>query len=70
MEDALRKGATLLVGGGRVPAHGPNFYAPTLLGDATVDMDLFREETFGPVAPLFRFESEEDAVRMAWPTTT
>ena len=41
------------MGSGRVPALGPNFYAPTLLGDATVDMDLFREETFGPVAPLF-----------------
>ena len=65
MDDALRKGATLLVGGGRVPALGPNFYAPTLLGDATTDMHIFREETFGPVAPLFRFDSEEDAVRMA-----
>ena len=65
VDDALRKGATLLVGGGRVPALGPNFYAPTLLGDATTDMDIFREETFGPVAPLFRFDSEEDAVRMA-----
>ena len=65
VDDALRKGATLLVGGGRVPALGPNFYAPTLLGDATTDMHIFREETFGPVAPLFRFDSEEDAVRMA-----
>ena len=35
MDDALRKGASVLAGGGRVPALGPNFYAPTLLGDAT-----------------------------------
>ena len=65
MEDARRKGASVLAGGGRVPALGPNFYAPTLLGDATSEMDIFHEETFGPVAPLFRFDSEEEAVRMA-----
>ena len=38
MDDALRKGASVLAGGGRVPALGPNFYAPTLLGDATSEM--------------------------------
>jgi len=65
VEDALRKGATLLVGGARAADLGPNFYLPTVLGDATTDMAIFREETFGPVAPLFRFDSEEDAVRMA-----
>ena len=63
--DALDKGATLLAGGKRLPEVGANFFAPTVLGDATVDMKIFREETFGPVAPLFKFKDEAEAVAMA-----
>jgi succinate-semialdehyde dehydrogenase/glutarate-semialdehyde dehydrogenase len=62
--DALDKGARLLTGGAR-HALGGTFFAPTVLADVTPAMRVAREETFGPVAPLFRFETEEDAVRMA-----
>ncbi len=44
---------------------GGNFFEPTLLRDVTADMAVAREETFGPVAPLFRFKTEEEAIRMA-----
>ena len=56
---------SLLAGGKRLPEVGANFFAPTVLGDATVDMKIFREETFGPVAPLFKFKDEAEAVAMA-----
>jgi hypothetical protein len=46
-------------------ANGPNYYAPTVLGDAKGDMVLSCEETFGPVVPLFRFRDEADVVRQA-----
>lgn len=62
--DALAKGA-LLIAGGKRHALGGNFYEPTILGNVPVTADIFREETFGPVAPLFRFETEADAIRMA-----
>ncbi len=62
--DALAKGAKLLRGGRR-HRRGGNFFEPTVLGDATREMLIAREETFGPVAPLFRFASDEDAVAMA-----
>jgi succinate-semialdehyde dehydrogenase/glutarate-semialdehyde dehydrogenase len=65
VQDALGKGATLLLGGSRVPELGVNFFAPTVLGDATSEMRIAHEETFGPVAPLFRFRTEEEAVRLA-----
>jgi len=65
VEDALSKGATLLCGGERRADLGENFYAPTVLGDATPEMIIFSEETFGPVAPLFKFEEEAEAVRLA-----
>jgi succinate-semialdehyde dehydrogenase/glutarate-semialdehyde dehydrogenase len=60
--DALAKGATLVAGGQRL---GERFYAPTVLADVTADMLCAREETFGPVAPVFRFASEHEAVAMA-----
>ncbi len=44
---------------------GPNFYAPTLLADVTRDMRIMQEETFGPVLPVARFDSDEEAVRLA-----
>jgi len=62
--DALAKGARVL-GGGTRHARGGNFYQPTVLADVTPEMKVAREETFGPVAPLFRFDSEAEAIAMA-----
>ena len=62
IDDALAKGAKLVAGG---KALGGNFFEPTLLTDVTAAMKIAREETFGPVAPLFRFKTEEEAIAMA-----
>jgi len=62
--DALAKGARVVQGGKR-HALGGTFYQPTVIADVTPEMKVAREETFGPVAPLFRFATEADAVRMA-----
>jgi succinate-semialdehyde dehydrogenase/glutarate-semialdehyde dehydrogenase len=62
--DALNKGALLITGGQR-NALGGNFYTPTILGNVPRTADIFREETFGPVAPLFRFHDEAEAIEMA-----
>ena len=62
--DAIAKGGRVAAGGKR-HALGGNFYEPTVLLDVTQGMKVAREETFGPVAPLFRFDTEEEAVRMA-----
>ena len=62
--DALGQGAKLLCGGRR-HARGGNFYEPTVLAEATPAMRCAREETFGPVAPLFRFRDEAEAIRLA-----
>ena len=59
--DALAKGAQALTGGKR-HALGHTFFEPTVLINATADMRLAAEETFGPVAPLFRFKDEEEAI--------
>ncbi|MFZ6647712.1 NAD-dependent succinate-semialdehyde dehydrogenase [Undibacterium sp. TJN25] len=64
LRDAVSKGATIITGGKR-HALGGTFFEPTVLIDATPDMEMAREETFGPLAPLFRFRSEDDAIRMA-----
>ena len=64
IEDALSKGARLLAGG-KPHALGGNFFQPTVLGDVDADMTVAADETFGPVAPLIRFSSETDAIRMA-----
>lgn len=64
IEDALSKGARLLSERPTMP-DGAQYAAPVVLGDATTDMLLADEETFGPVAPLFRFETEEEAVSIA-----
>lgn len=64
VQDAVSKGAKLVLGGKSHPLGG-NFYLPTVLAEATPDMLIFREETFGPVAPVFRFSTEEEAIRMA-----
>jgi succinate-semialdehyde dehydrogenase/glutarate-semialdehyde dehydrogenase len=62
--DATSKGAKVLVGGKR-HALGGRFFEPTILVDVTPAMAVAREETFGPVAPLFRFSTEADAVALA-----
>ncbi|MEN3259831.1 NAD-dependent succinate-semialdehyde dehydrogenase [Sodalis endosymbiont of Spalangia cameroni] len=62
--DALAQGATLLAGG-KSHALGGSFFEPTLIGDVSATMRFAREETFGPVAPLFPFSDEAEAIRMA-----
>jgi succinate-semialdehyde dehydrogenase/glutarate-semialdehyde dehydrogenase len=62
--DALAQGARLVLGGQRHRLGG-NFFEPTVLVEATPEMLCAREETFGPVAPLLRFRTEEEAVRLA-----
>lgn len=64
IKDALDKGARVLLGGKRHELGG-SFFQPTILSDVTRDMAVAKEETFGPVAPLFRFSTEEEAIRMA-----
>ena len=62
--DAVAKGAKVIIGGEPDP-HGGNFYTPTVLTGVTTDMKVAREETFGPVAPLFKFDGVDDVIRMA-----
>ncbi|POA98150.1 succinate-semialdehyde dehydrogenase I [Chromobacterium sinusclupearum] len=62
--DALSKGGTLIAGGKR-HALGHTFFEPTLIGNVSSHMKVAREETFGPLAPLFRFKTEEEAIRLA-----
>jgi succinate-semialdehyde dehydrogenase/glutarate-semialdehyde dehydrogenase len=62
--DALKRGATIVTGGQR-HSNGGNFFQPTLLANVPHDALIFREETFGPVAPLFRFHTEEEAIALA-----
>lgn len=62
--DALAKGARIVVGGKR-HGRGGTFFEPTVLADVTPDMRCAREETFGPVAPLFRFRDEAEAIALA-----
>ena len=64
IDDALAKGARLVVGGHR-HALGGRFFEPTVLTEVTPGMAIAREETFGPVAPLFRFTSDDEAIRLA-----
>jgi succinate-semialdehyde dehydrogenase/glutarate-semialdehyde dehydrogenase len=64
ISDALSKGAKLLTGGKR-HALGGTFFEPTVLGEVTSEMLIFRDETFGPVAPIIRFSTEEEGIRLA-----
>ncbi|WP_144140630.1 NADP-dependent succinate-semialdehyde dehydrogenase [Paraburkholderia sp. BCC1884] len=64
IEDALAKGARIVTGGKR-HALGHGFFEPTVLADVTPAMKVARDETFGPLAPLFRFASDEEVIRMA-----
>jgi succinate-semialdehyde dehydrogenase/glutarate-semialdehyde dehydrogenase len=70
--DAVTKGATVVAGGAQLtgPAFdGGCFFAPTVLTGVTPAMDIYREETFGPVAPIIAFNDEEEALTMANDTT-
>jgi succinate-semialdehyde dehydrogenase/glutarate-semialdehyde dehydrogenase len=62
--DAVAKGGKVVTGGGR-HALGGQFFQPTVIANATSEMNFARDEIFGPVAPVFRFETEEEAVRLA-----
>jgi succinate-semialdehyde dehydrogenase/glutarate-semialdehyde dehydrogenase len=64
VQDAVQKGAKVLTGGKR-DARGGTFYEPTILAGCDASMTIAHEETFGPVAPLFRFETEEEVIRLA-----
>jgi succinate-semialdehyde dehydrogenase/glutarate-semialdehyde dehydrogenase len=64
LRDATAKGATIALGGHR-HANGGTFFEPTVLKGATREMMLAREETFGPVAPVFKFETEAEVVQAA-----
>jgi succinate-semialdehyde dehydrogenase/glutarate-semialdehyde dehydrogenase len=66
--DALEKGATLICGGKRIMDNNLDkgfFYSPTVLSDVTPEMLIYREETFGPVAPIITFDTEESVLNMA-----
>ena len=65
VEDARAHGARVLTGGKRLPSLGPNFYSPTVLADVTHQMLVMREETFGPVLPIMKFDSDDEAIRLA-----
>ena len=68
VNDAVANGARVVCGGRRLTSHvaqGPNYYAPTVLVDATREMELSCEETFGPVVPIFRFKDEDEVLRLA-----
>jgi succinate-semialdehyde dehydrogenase / glutarate-semialdehyde dehydrogenase len=69
VDDAVAKGATVLAGGQPRPDLGPYFFEPTLLADVPADAVCAREETFGPVAALYRFETEDEVVARANDTT-
>lgn len=62
VEDALAKGATLVAGGKRMEG---NFYAPTIVTGASQDMMFDQDETFGPLAAVYKFNTEADAIKLA-----
>jgi len=65
VQDAVKQGGKVLIGGQRMPDLGSNFYQPTVIRDMKADMQLAHEETFGPVAGLFPFETEAEVVKLA-----
>ena len=64
IDDAVANGANIAVGGGPVDGQ-PQFVQPTVLTDVNSDMRVFREEIFGPIAPVFKFDTEEEAISLA-----
>ena len=72
VQDAVKKGADLVTGGRRRTENGLDrgfFYTPTILSDVNADMTIYREETFGPVAPIIPYDNEDDLLAMANDTT-
>lgn len=65
VDEAIDKGATALTGGDRVPDVAGKFFPPTVLIDVNHEMDIMREETFGPVLPIMIFKTDDEAVRLA-----
>lgn len=65
VEDAVSSGATVVTGGGGDAGLGGTFYPLTVLGDVTPAMKVFNTEIFGPVAPVYRFSDEDEAIRLA-----
>ncbi|PKS10640.1 hypothetical protein jhhlp_002395 [Lomentospora prolificans] len=65
VEDAVKHGAQVVLGGKRIESLGPNFFEPTILTGVTDKMRIVREEIFGPVATIFRFDSEEEVIDAA-----
>ena len=63
--DAKSKGGTVILGGGEPAQREGNFLPPTIITGATQDMQFAQDETFGPLAPLFKFEDEDDVIAMA-----
>lgn len=64
VEDAVAQGAQVLLGGKRIPGAG-SFFAPTVLSDVPPNALVNKEETFGPLAALTRFETEEEVIKLA-----
>lgn len=69
VQDAVSKGASVVVGGEALASDGGVFYLPTVVKDVDPSMVMMREETFGPVAPIQKVETEEEAIRLADDTT-
>ena len=65
MADALSKGASLVTGGKALTDEGGTFYTPTVISGVDPSMVIMQEETFGPVAPVQKFETIEEAIRLA-----
>jgi succinate-semialdehyde dehydrogenase / glutarate-semialdehyde dehydrogenase len=65
VQDAVSQNATVLLGGNRLPTLGKNFFELTVLGDVTDSMKVTKEETFGPLAALTKFKTEEEAIARA-----
>jgi succinate-semialdehyde dehydrogenase / glutarate-semialdehyde dehydrogenase len=65
VKDAEKKGGKVIVGGQKMPDLGPNFFQPTVITGMNSDMELASEETFGPVAGLFKFDTEEEVIKAA-----
>ena len=65
IEDAVKQGATVVAGGERIEKSGGYFCQPTVIRDVKESMLIMKEETFGPVAPIQKIETEEEAIRLA-----
>lgn len=65
VQDAIQEGAHCIVGGSPMVDLGPHFYEPTILTNVSPQSDIWKTETFGPVAAVMRFDSEEEALRLA-----